>query len=121
MDSKWVAWSGVRVNWLDPSPRGVVREWVLGVRLGQDGEMLGSVWLENSWYPGILETSGYLEGCGCPLGRSQKLVGVSVPFGYVGCLGLLVEYGVFRSDLAQHDTRLENSVRSSGSRLCCLA
>ena len=98
-----------------------MRECVLGVRLGQDGVV--ESWLENSWYPGILEVSGYLDGCGCQLGRSQKLVGVSVPFGYVGCLGFCGEYGVEELEVesVQHDTRLENSVRSSGSRLCCLA
>lgn len=113
--------SGVKENWLDPSPRCVVRECVLGVRLGQDGVV--ESWLENSWYPGMLETSGYFDGCGWPLGRSQKFVGVAVPFGYVGCLGFCGEYGVEIDGefVEQHDTRLENSVRSSGSRLCCLA
>lgn len=56
-----------------------MREWVLGVRLGQDGVV--ESWLENSWYPGILEVSGYFDGCGWPLGRSQKFVGVETHFG----------------------------------------
>lgn len=69
MDSKWDCCSGVKENWLEPSPRGVVRECVLGVRLGQDGSI--GLALENSWYPGMLEVSGYLDGCGVWLGRSQ--------------------------------------------------